>query len=71
MYGTVIDIADMKNDKIDSETIFNYFKKTDNTPTTEVSSNVTATKDIFEFVEGKYEISELCFYWIHKRNNES
>lgn len=61
MYGTVIDIADMKNDKNDSETYLTTSKKTDNTPTTEVSSNVTATKDIFEFVEGKYEISEYAF----------
>ena len=60
MYGTVIDIADMKNDKNDSETYLTTSKKTDNTPTTEVSSNVTSTKDIFEFVEGKYEISEYA-----------
>ncbi|WP_340222057.1 hypothetical protein LDK25_08990 [Fusobacterium nucleatum] len=60
MYGTVMDIADMKNDKNDSETYLTTSKKTDNTPTTEVSSNVTATKDIFEFVEGKYEISEYA-----------
>ena len=60
MYGTVIDIADMKNDKNDSTTYLTTSKKTDNTPTTEVSSNVTSTKDIFEFVEGKYEISEYA-----------
>lgn len=60
MYGTVIDIADMKNDKNDSETYLTTSKKTNNTPTTEVSSNITTTKDIFEFVEGKYEISEYA-----------
>lgn len=60
MYGTVIDIADMKNDKNDSETYLTTSKKTNNTPTTEVNSNITTTKDIFEFVEGKYEISEYA-----------
>jgi hypothetical protein len=58
IYGDVIDITNMN--KSFSETYLTTSKKTDNTPATEVSSNVTATKDIFEFVEGKYEISEYA-----------
>lgn len=61
IYGDVIDITNMNGKKKSfSETYLTTSKKTNNTPATEVSSNVTAAKDIFEFVEGKYEISEYA-----------
>ena len=56
------EIRDLINneEKIISEKYLTTSKKTDNTPATEVSSNVTAAENIFEFVEGKYEISEYA-----------
>lgn len=61
IYGDVIDITNMNGKKKSfSETYLTTSKKTDNTPATEVSSNVTAAKDIFEFAEGNYEISEYA-----------
>ena len=51
IYGDVIDIADINGEKKSfSETYFTAPKKTEN----------TAAENIFEFVEGKYEISEYA-----------